>query len=70
MEWKYCRTLNGLLRAIERNDGQHYFLKFYAVSPIPIEGERQLILKNGTNCIISEETYQKIKSHLFYCINL
>lgn len=59
---KNCRTLNGLLKSIENNEGCQ--LK-YTHKSLCHPGDKWIIYQaNGTNLIISNVTHEKIKNYL------
>lgn len=57
---KYCRTLEGLLKALDK--GERVGLKYVSKSRT---SEGYIIyLVDGTNLIVWEDTYDRIKDHL------
>lgn len=57
---KYCRTLEGLLRALD--NGDRVGLKYVSKSRT---SEGYIIyLVDGTNLIVADETYERIEAHL------
>lgn len=58
---KFCRTLNGLLKSIEK--GEKCCMK-YTSSHISGNGGYIIYQSNGTNLIVNDETYKKIKPYL------
>lgn len=58
---KVCRTLDGLEKAIEK--GEKCCLK-YTSKAVGGSGGYIIYQTNGTNLIISDDTYEKIKNHL------
>lgn len=57
---KYCRTLEGLLKALD--NGERVGLKYVSKSRTS-EGY-VIYLVDGTNLIVWEDTYDRIKDHL------
>lgn len=57
---KYCRTLNGLLNAIEK--GESCCLKYTSKSPT--RNGYIIYQSNGTNLIVSDDTHDKIEPYL------
>ena len=57
---KYCRTLEGLLKALDK--GERVGLKYVSKSRTS-EGY-VIYLVDGTNLIVWEDTYDRIKAHL------
>lgn len=57
---KYCRTLEGLLNALD--NGERVGLKYVSKSRTS-EGY-VIYLVDGTNLIVWEDTYDRIKDHL------
>lgn len=57
---KNCRTLNGLLKAMEKQET--CCLKY--TSKAPTNNGYIIYQANGTNLIVTDETYEKIKAHL------
>lgn len=57
---KYCRTLEGLLKALDK--GERVGLKYVSKSRTS-EGY-VIYLVDGTNLIVWEDTYDRIKDHL------
>jgi hypothetical protein len=57
---KYCRTLNGLLKAIEK--GEHCRLKY--TSKAPTRDGMIIYQSNGVNLLVKNETYKKIEFYL------
>lgn len=58
---KYCRTLDGLLKAIEK--GEQCCLK-YTHTGRTISDEMIIYQANGTNLFVTNTTYEKIKPFL------
>lgn len=57
---KSCRTLDGLLKAIDK--GENCCLKYTSKS---MTRDGYIIYQsNGTNLIVSDETYEKIEPYL------
>ena len=58
---KVCRTINGLLHAIEKDEAA--ILKIWEK---PYRSGETWVLNRGENryCMISDATYQKVKHHL------
>lgn len=58
---KRCRTLKGLLQAIQKNEPCYLPYTSKAVSG---SGGYIIYQTDGTNLIVSDETYQKIESYI------
>lgn len=57
---KTCKTLNGLLKSISK--GETCCLKY--THKAPTENGYIIYLQSGTNLIVVDETYNKIKNYL------
>ena len=57
---KYCRTIEGLLKAIEK--GEQCCLKY--TNKAPTRDGQIIYQSNGTNLIVKDSTYLKIKPYL------